>query len=83
MLTIIRAQREYEEPVWRIYDEAAYMLTIIRAQREYEEPAWRIYDEAHRDTVASSGNKQWSKDDESIFAKVFMGRVRRMKWCSS
>ena len=61
----------------------AYMLTIIRAQKEYEEPAWRIYDEAYRDAAASSGNKQWSKVDESIFAKVFTGRARQMKWCSS
>ena len=57
----------------------AYMLTIIRAQKEYEKPAWRIYDEAYRDAAASSGNKQWSKVDESIFAKVFTGRARQMK----
>lgn len=50
-----------------------YMLTIIQAQKEYEEPAWRIYNEAHRDTVASSGSKQWSKVDESMFTKVFTG----------
>ena len=52
-------------------------------QKEYEEPAWRIYDEAYRDAAASSGNKQWSKVDESIFAKVFTGRARRMKWCTT
>ena len=54
----------------------AYMLTIIRDQKEYEELAWRTYDEAYRDAAASSGNKQWSKVDDSIFAKVFTGRVR-------
>ena len=58
----------------------AYMLTI-RVQKEYEEPARRIYDEAYRDAAASSGNKQWSKVDESIFVKVFTGRARQMKWC--
>ena len=46
----------------------AYLLTILRAQREYEDPAWRT---SFREMRGSTGLKDWSKPDESIFTRVF------------
>ena len=60
----------------------AYLLTILRAQREYEDPAWRTYDESFREMAASTGLKDWSKPDESIFTRVFTGRARKVQLCN-
>ena len=49
----------------------AYMICILRASQEYEGTACATYDLAFRRQAATTGNKQWSKINSSLYAVYF------------
>lgn len=59
----------------------AYMGTIMRASQEYEGAAWATYDVAFRRQAASTGQREWSKVNTSLYSICFTGKARRSQRC--
>ena len=59
----------------------AYMVTILKASQEYEGTAWAAYDVAYRQQAASTGHKQWSEVNASLYAVCFTGKGKRSQRC--
>ena len=59
----------------------AYMVNIIRASQEYEGSAWAAYDAAFRRQAATTGHREWSKINTSLYTICFTGKARRVQRC--
>ena len=59
----------------------AYMVNIIRASQEYEGSAWSAYDAAFRRQAATTGHREWSKINTSLYTICFTGKARRSQRC--
>ena len=57
------------------------MIAILKASQEYEGTAWAAYDVAYRQQAASTGHKQWSEVNASLYAVCFTGKGKRSQRC--
>lgn len=60
----------------------AYQLCILKAHREYADPAWRVYDEAFREVAAATGLRDWSKNNDDLYSRIFTGRAKVVTLCT-
>ncbi len=59
----------------------AYLIHIVRVNQDFGSLAWVNYDLAFRRQAASTGNRQWSKINPSLYSICFSGVARAAKRC--
>lgn len=53
-----------------------YMVNILRSSQEYEGPAWATYDVAFRRQAATTGHREWSRINPSLYTTCLMGKAK-------
>ena len=51
----------------------AYLVHIVRVSQDFGSLAWVNYDSAFRRQAASTGNRQWSRVNPSLYSICFSG----------
>ena len=59
----------------------AYLVHIVRVSQDFGGLAWVNYDSAFRRQAASTGNRQWSRVNPSLYSICFSGVARTSKRC--
>ncbi len=59
----------------------AYLINIMRVSQDFGGMAWVNYDLAFRRQAASTGNRQWSRVNPSLYSICFAGAARASKRC--
>ena len=59
----------------------AYLIHIVRVSQDFGGMAWVNYDMAFRRQAATTGNRQWSKINPSLYSICFAGAARCNKRC--
>ncbi len=59
----------------------AYLINIMRVSQDFGGMAWVNYDLAFRRQAASTGNRQWSRVNLSLYSICFAGAARASKRC--
>ena len=59
----------------------AYLIHIVRVSQDFGGMAWVNYDMAFRRQAATTGNRQWSKINPSLYSICFAGAARNNKRC--
>ena len=59
----------------------AYLVHIVRVSQDFGGMAWVNYDMAFRRQAASTGNRQWSRINPSLYSICFAGAARTNTRC--
>ena len=64
-----------------ILELMAYLVHIVRVSQDFGSLAWVNYDSVFRRQPASTGNRQWSRVNPSLYSICFSGVARTSKHC--